>query len=215
MNQDFKIKNNKRNVRLSTFKRKDIALLGVNNQKRAFHYNPETGRCIPLSSFPSKMDGGLKIYFAYSPPCSGAYKNAMLVLLYSCEDMDEYNPYSDYYMGHYLDNDIVGVHIRGINKSASDKRKYIIHILYLDIIQIDKRILEMKVECKALVNVIKPNIDGLGSYYPSLNEMNKSIVHLYLNNTDNVSNMVVGRCLNNCIVLNQNDVCNSLLNTKR
>lgn len=38
--------------------------------------------------------------------------------------------------------------------------------------------IEMKVECKCLVNVIKPNIDRLGMYYPSRNEMYKSIIHL-------------------------------------
>lgn len=43
---------------------------------------------------------------------------------------------------------------------------------------------ELKVKSKALVNVIKPNLGYLGGYYPSRNEMNKSIIKLDFNNIE-------------------------------
>lgn len=47
--------------------------------------------------------------------------------------------------------------------------------------------LELKVDSKALVNVIKPKLGYLGWYYPSRNEMNKSIIKLGpFNNAENI-----------------------------
>lgn len=43
---------------------------------------------------------------------------------------------------------------------------------------------ELRVDSKALVNVIKPNLGYLGCYYPSRNEMNKSIIKLDFNNIE-------------------------------
>lgn len=56
---------------------------------------------------------------------------------------------------------------------------------------------ELKVKSKALVNVIKPNLGYLGCYYPSRNEMNKSIIKLDFNNIEKISNIVENRGLNN------------------
>lgn len=161
MNQYFNIKNNKRNVSLSTFKRKDIATLGVNNTVLALN-----SPCLDISHnaiFPIHKkvinpvyflspSGIHSIYkmntrsFSSSPPCSGAYKNAMLELelLDDVEDMDDFFIYSDYNMGHYLDDDILCEQLGGTKQSGSDKRNKRTHIIELDRIQIDKRIIDPK-----------------------------------------------------------------------
>lgn len=60
--------------------------------------------------------------------------------------------------------------------------------------------LDLAADSKDLVNVIKPNLGYLGVYYPSRNEMNKSIIKLDFNNVENVSNIVKGCSLNGGIV---------------